>query len=159
MNVYAKIFVGKNADLYANRDAAGVRILTQAGISTPRLLNVGLVNALNAHTLLFEAIPNAQNAELSYQQSSDTQRLELALHLVNVLAQHHEANILQTDLYLKNFLVAGDDIYTLDGDGIRQYRFLSRRRALRNLAVLISKFDVLEVEQWLPKLLAIYAKA
>lgn len=155
--VYAKIFFGQAYEKYAARDLRGVALLHQHLIQTPELLCATSSECKQAHVLIFKALDTAVNAEdLS---SMPAKKLNLAIKIVEAIAQHHNAKLLQTDLYLKNFLVAGDDIYTLDGDGIRQYRFLSRRRALKNLAVLISKFDVLDVEQWLPKLLAIYAKA
>jgi len=158
-DTYIKLFFGASAKKYALRDELGVNYLSTAQILTPPLLYAGGVDNMSVLALVFQAIPKAENAEFIYQQISLVEREILLLGLVKVLAQHHQANIIQTDLYLKNFLVSGDDIYTLDGDGIRQYRFLSRKRALKNLAVLISKFDALEVERWLPKLLEVYATA
>jgi tRNA A-37 threonylcarbamoyl transferase component Bud32 len=157
-SVYAKIFFGNGFEKYASRDRLGVDALKTHQINTPELLCATYSDCKSACILIFEALDAASSAEKSYL-SQPQKRQQLAINIVKVLAQHHEANITQTDLYLKNFLVTGDDIYTLDGDGIRQYRLLSRKRALKNLAVLISKFDALEVERWLPKLLEVYATA
>ncbi|MEY3651100.1 MAG: hypothetical protein RLZZ351_465, partial [Pseudomonadota bacterium] len=41
----------------------------------------------------------------------------------------------------------------------RHYPKLNKSKALANLAVLLSKFDVLEIEAWLPGLLKVYADA
>ena len=158
-DTYIKLFFGASAKKYALRDELGVNYLSTAQILTPPLLYAGGVDNMSVLALVFQAIPKAENSEFIYQQISLVEREILLLGLVKVLAQHHQANIIQTDLYLKNFLVSGDDIYTLDGDGIRQYRSLSRKQALKNLAVLISKFDVLDVERCLPKLLDVYAIA
>ena len=158
-DIYIKLFFGASAKKYALRDELGVNYLSTAQILTPPLLYAGVVDNMSVLALVFQAIPKAENAEFIYQQISLVEREILLLGLVKVLAQHHQANIIQTDLYLKNFLVSGDDIYTLDGDGIRQYRSLSRKQALKNLAVLISKFDVLDVERCLLKLLDVYAIA
>ncbi|MDP2248463.1 MAG: lipopolysaccharide kinase InaA family protein, partial [Nitrosomonadales bacterium] len=74
--------------------------------------------------------------------------------------RHHHAGLMQTDLYLKNFLVEGDRMFTLDGDAIKPLpRFFTNRAALGNLAVLLSKFDVLGIQQWLDTLLVAYAEA
>ena len=157
LNVYAKVFIGRQAARYAERDAAGVNFLSEVNIKTPTLLlDTKLLN-LQARVLIFAEVQGAINAEQAYKKAGDSYLLLKSL--VTEVALLHQHKILQTDLYLKNFLVDGDEIYTLDGDGIRQYRFLSPRRALKNLAVLISKFDVLEVEQWLPSLLQVYATA
>ena len=157
--VYAKRFIGNKARKHFLRDLSGILALSKAGILTPGILCGDNPVENDSYVLVIDAIPNSENAEQFYLHSSHPERARLACQLVRVVAQHHQANIIQTDLYLKNFLVAGEDIYTLDGDGIREYRFLSRKRALKNLAVLISKFDALEVERWLPKLLEVYAIA
>jgi tRNA A-37 threonylcarbamoyl transferase component Bud32 len=84
-------------------------------------------------------------------------RLKLAKQLVKTIAQHHQAGLLQTDLHLKNFLIQDENIYTLDGDGIRKYTRLSEHQAFKNLSVLFSKFDVLDMESWLAGLLKTYS--
>ncbi len=157
--VYAKLFITDKARSYALRDEVGVRHLLAANIKTPNLLYSGEVSETKGYALIFEAIENAQNAEAVWANLNTNARSNLANKLVLELAKHHDAGILQTDLYLKNFLVAGDTIYTLDGDGIRKYTNLSKQQALKNLCVLLSKFDVLEIESWLSDLLKTYAEA
>ncbi|CAG0957435.1 hypothetical protein MTYP_00537 [Methylophilaceae bacterium] len=160
--VYAKIFIGPQARRYAARDAAGVERLVNAGIATPALLHSGLLadkgGTNSGSVLIFAAIADGMNAEESWQQAAGPERLELATRLVEAIAQHHNAGLMQTDLYLKNFLVAGDRIYTLDGDAIKPFpRFSPNQAALGNLAILLSKFDVLEIQAWLEPLLQAYA--
>ncbi len=157
--MYAKLFIGKQARRYARRDLNGSNALAQAGILTPRLLHSGSIADGAGEALVFEAIADSMNAEQAWNdmpQLSEA-RLELAKLLVAAVAQHHQAGLIQTDLYLKNFLVQGNRIYTLDGDGIRSLSVCRRHRCLHNLAVLLSKFDVLEIEAWLPQLLRHYA--
>jgi tRNA A-37 threonylcarbamoyl transferase component Bud32 len=157
--VYAKIFIGKKSQAYAARDAAGVKHLQAANIATPSLLCATGIVGNQGHVLVFEAIENAQNTEEVWLKLNSKQRLSLAKKLVQEIAKHHNADLLQTDLYLKNFLLDDEKIYTLDGDGIRQYTKLSEQQALQNLSVLLSKFDVLELENWLADLLKTYAEA
>lgn len=157
--VYAKVFIGKGAEKYAFRDKQGVECLAQAGIATPALLHVGVVSDSGANVLVFKALEQGEDTEVKYKHLLEcTDRFELALKLVRVVAQHHNANLLQTDLYLKNFFISDYVVYTLDGDGIRKYARLSRRSGLKNLSVLLSKFDVLEVEDWMSRLLNTYAE-
>jgi len=76
--------------------------------------------------------------------------------LVREVAHHHRNRLLQTDLYLKNFLVKDGVAYTLDGDGIRALPPLfQKRRQLYNLATLFSKFDALD-DAWVKALYAEY---
>lgn len=158
--VYAKLFIGKDAKRYAMRDRRGVELLVNEHVVTPPLLYAGATADHLTQVLIFQSVETAQNAEVLYQRTADmSARFDLASKLVRIVAQHHHARLLQTDLYLKNFLIQDGFVFTLDGDGIRQYDKLRDQDALKNLAVLLSKFDVIEIEQWLGDLLRIYAEA
>lgn len=158
--VYAKIFTGKSAAVYALRDKAGAELLLQARILTPELL---LARALDdgVYVLIYAAVENSQNAEQVWRSCGADQRFLLMQQLLQTVASHHQAGLLQTDLHLKNFLVekhAGDAdvIYTLDGDGIRRLRpWFRQRQQLANLATLFSKMDVLD-DGWIAELYARY---
>jgi len=163
--VFAKVFIGDSAPRYAGRDAKGVEAIAHAGLLTPALLYTGNTLDGTAQVLLFQAIEDGVNAEEIWQAmpAHSPERHSLALALVGVVASHHQAGLLQTDLYLKNFLVlkntlAEKTIYTLDGDGIRNpSNGLSRKTALNNLAQLFSKFDALD-DGWIPELALHYAQ-
>ena len=105
--VYAKIFIGKEANRYALRDETGVIALRQAGINTTDLL-IATETLDGAHVLVYAAIKNAQNAEVVCKQLGKNARFRLMQKLVSTVAQHHQAGLIQTDLYLKNFLVQYD---------------------------------------------------
>jgi tRNA A-37 threonylcarbamoyl transferase component Bud32 len=157
--VFAKIFLGKDALKYAKRDADGIAILQQEHIATPKLLHAGtgtMQSGELVQVIVLEEIKNSKNIEDLWPTLKVKARLELAKKLVKVIALHHDADIIHTDLHLKNFLVTDDFVYTLDGDGIRQYVGLTYKRALHNLAEMISKFDVLEQAEWLPQMLEAY---
>jgi len=158
--VYAKIFIGPRAERHAARDRRGVRWLQERGIATPALRYEAQLPDGAGWVLLFDAIEDSCNAEeyLASLAGNAQARLRLMETLVRLVARHHEAGLRQTDLYLKNFLIRGEQVYTLDGDGIRVGRGpLGPRRSLRNLAQLLSKFDV-EDDVHLSRLLQIYAE-
>ncbi len=158
-DVFAKIFLGKDAQKYAKRDAEGIALLQQEEIATPKLLYAGAGFADNGEqvqVIVLEEIKSSMNVEELWPTLKVKARLELAKKLMKVIALHHDADIVHTDLHLKNFLVAGDFIYTLDGDGVRQHAGLTYKRALHNLAEMVSKFDVLEQAKWLPEMLEAY---
>ena len=163
--VYAKIFIGKEANRYALRDETGVIALRQAGINTTDLL-IATETLDGAHVLVYAAIKNAQNAEVVCKQLGKNARFRLMQKLVSTVAQHHQAGLIQTDLYLKNFLVQYDSaqydaaqnalVYTLDGDGIRPlFKLFQSRQKLHNLATLFSKMDVLD-DVWIEDLYQVY---
>jgi len=157
--VYAKLFFGEKAAHYAKRDAMGVKALMSASIATPTLLLETQSQNSKVSVLIFNALTNAENVEVVWAKSNSAERLYLAKKLCQTLGAHHLANLMQTDLYLKNFLLAGDEIVTLDGDGIKQFEFITADQAMDNLSILLSKFDVLDVKAWRVQLLEAYQTA
>lgn len=141
--VYAKLFFGSRSVRDAERDAAGALALMAADIETPRLLFRGMIPVQDARVLIYAAIADSRNAEeLLAKLESPEERSLLAERLAACVAQHHVQGLMQRDMYLKNFLVAGVSLYTLDGDGIRPLpKILRRQAALDNLATMLSKFD------------------
>jgi len=155
--VYAKLFIGDQAARYAERDARGAKALAEHLIATPALLHAGDIAGTLGKALIYAAIPDSRNAESAWETADHQQRSQLAAELVRTVASHHAAGLIQTDLYLRNFLCAGDTQFTLDGDGIRIYpKPIPWLRAMPNLALLLSKFDV-EDDSRIPELLKIYA--
>jgi len=156
--VFAKVFLGAQAGKYAARDAQGVHWLTQAGLATPALLWQGQSADRRASVLIYAAIAPADNADVLYQALPAAQGLQLLKQLVQTLAAQHAAGLVQTDLHLKNFLLSDEEVWSLDGDGIKQTP-LNQRQAYRQLAELISKVQVLDQHAWAAPLLAVYEQA
>lgn len=159
--VYAKLFIGQGASRYAKRDRDGVRALATANILTPPLLHAGGIDQHSGEILIFGEVAQSIDAEQALDGlQSAHERLRLAQSLIREGARHHNAGLIQHDLYLKNFLFDSSRvIYTLDGDGIRPLSALfPKKQALHNLAALLSKFDVAEEVGWLPELLQLYAQ-
>ncbi len=155
--VFVKMFYGSRANNYALRDMTGIAQLQEANVTTPRILYHGEARELHGYAVIYQAIVEADNAETSYMNSSDAEQVALAIRLVMTVAMHHNANLIQTDMYLKNFLVTDNLIYTIDGDGIKRFGKLSKNHALQNLSCLLSKFDVLMLDQSLSTLLKAYS--
>lgn len=155
--VFAKIFIGKGHAKYCDRDHHGVNTLLKGGILTPGILARRHLPQHAADVLIFQAIENAHNAEDALKSRGEDDGRHLAETLVRTVAAHHSAGLIQHDLYLKNFLIQGTDVYTLDGDSIRSAR-LSFQLAMKNLALLFSKFSP-EEDARIPMLWEIYAAA
>lgn len=156
--VYAKIFLGKDAKKYALRDKNGCYLLKQAHIASPNLRYAGTL-ASDIEVLIFEAVSVSVNAEVAYAHTlDDVARRNIMERLVQTVAQHHRAGLIQTDLYFKNFLVSTESIYTLDGDGIRTLKPLFKsKKKISNLATLFSKMDVLD-DIWIDDLYQLYCQ-
>ncbi|HEY0843054.1 lipopolysaccharide kinase InaA family protein [Methylotenera sp.] len=166
--VYAKLFFGQGAAKYLARDKQGIELLLQANIATPPILFAGLSLDHQQHVLMLEAITSAKNAEVCWSELAldAPARIKLAEKLVLEVAAHHQAGLLQTDLYLKNFLLQMADstdeqsarIFTLDGDGIRRLpRLFASGKQKQNLATLFSKMDALD-DYRIPELYRLYCE-
>lgn len=179
--VFVKLFFGKSAYRYATRDCQGLQQLSAAKISAPAVLWFGQVQAHMVsedvvYALILEKLSMLDDVELVMQSetTSEKLRLDLANALIMIVASHHHAGLLQQDLFLKNFLWSSDasqtncanaqnspiyhkHIFTLDGDGIKTFGVLTKRRALKNLCMLLSKFDVVDVKTHLAEWLTLYA--
>ncbi len=117
--VLVKLFLHRtSAKRHWHREKHGIERLLQAGITTPSLLFSG---ELTDHTpvLVFTFIPEAISALQAWQRCrSNDERLTLLTRLVTEVARQHEHGLWQQDLHLANFLIAGDTIFTIDGDAI-----------------------------------------
>ena len=157
--VFAKLFIGNRAQRYADRDARGAKALISHQFLAPELLHEGDIAGQSGIALIYAYVAESQNAESVWQAADAQQRRLLADALVRTVARHHAAGLVQTDLYPRNFLCTDAGIYTLDGDGIRIHRHpIPQRPSMANLAMLLSKFDVLD-DVRIPELLRIYAEA
>ena len=156
--VFAKLFIGNRAQRYAERDARGAKALISHQLLAPELLHEGNIAGQSGVALIYAYVAESQNAEAVWQDADTQQRNLLADALMRTVARHHAAGLVQTDLYPRNFLCTDAGIYTLDGDGIRIHRHpIPQRPAMTNLALLLSKFDVLD-DVRIPELLRIYTE-
>ncbi|MCB5206949.1 lipopolysaccharide kinase InaA family protein [Methylovorus mays] len=165
--VLAKVFMGKRAAYYAARDASGVKRLLEAHLPTPPLLAQTSSQAGDMQVLLYEALTGAENAEQALQAADASGRSAITRQLVEAVAAQHEAGLVQTDMYPKNFLIENGTlkhgtlenatVHAIDGDGIRPLgRFFSSWRAWHNLAVLLAKLDPEVLDRDLPALVQRY---
>jgi tRNA A-37 threonylcarbamoyl transferase component Bud32 len=157
--VVAKRYLDRRrADVHARREFAGLAAFAAAGIAAPEIVFDGR-DSEGQPVLVVRHIDNAVSLAERWQQADSSLRLALLRACMGVLAAHHAAGICQRDLHPGNFLVAGETVYSIDGDAVdRQSAPLGRRRALRNLALFCAQFlpdtDVLSLEAS-----AVYASA
>lgn len=144
--VLAKLLVGPKASRHFHRELAGVRLLAEAGITTPLLLADGLDPA-EGGWLLFEFIEGAESLGAAWQTVenlpvlADEQTAVMA-EALTAIAGLHRQGLWQEDLHLDNLLRQGQQLYLIDGAGIRVETLgqpLSRQRVLENLGVLFAQ--------------------
>jgi tRNA A-37 threonylcarbamoyl transferase component Bud32 len=127
------------------REERGIRALTATGIKTPALLLKGLLKPDDTPVLVFRKIDPAMELLAAWQRlDDDSQRGELLGQMIAVIADQHLAGLKQDDLHMGNFVLAGSDIYTVDGGSVdtrHMGKKLSVAESLKNLGVFFAQFS------------------
>ena len=146
--VLAKFFVAKRgAERHWQRECRGIDSLKAHGLPTPALLASGRLEG-DGHFVLTEYLDSAQCP-------SATAAGELAT-VFEAVGRMHARGILQEDVHLGNFLLAGGGLHVIDGDAIRPAR--SGRACLGNLALLFAQLTPADCRAWQAALLAAYRR-
>jgi len=155
--VFAKFYLSaKRAKVHWQRELDGIRAFQQHGILTPELLYSGREQAHDWPVIITAQIPEAVGLNDVWQRAETSHKLQLLREMVTLLASHHRAGICQMDLHLGNFILSGDNIFSLDGDGVRKFPAGQEQTAsLDNLALFIAQLFP-EWESQVPELYALY---
>lgn len=136
------------------RERSGLQALWDQGVATVPILLAG--RCARGWALVLPELPDAMPLDRQWARGGERHRRELLERLVEILAGHHRAGLLQTDLHLANFVESEHRIYTLDGAGIaRQRGRVDLRRSLQNLALLLAQLPPRH-DAWAAELLDLY---
>jgi tRNA A-37 threonylcarbamoyl transferase component Bud32 len=129
-----KLFVGSSARRYFQRERRGLQQLAGCAVPTPEVLACVSLPGGEGFGLVLEwladAQPVAENDPAAF------------VHVVGALARLHNGSATQTDPHLDNYLAtANGRVFAIDGDGVRRWPVLSRRRALANLGLLLAQYS------------------
>ena len=143
-DVVVKFFLdSRRAKRHCVREEKGIRALKEAGIKTQPLLFKGLLKPGCEPVLVFRMIDRATNfADVWKQVTSDNTHAQLLRQIVLIIADQHEAGLTHDDLHMGNFILAGNDIYTIDGDAVNVHnrgKPLSEPKSLENLGLFFGK--------------------
>ena len=101
------------------REWQTLRVIRDRGLDAPEPLLQGRTTD-GEPALVQELVVGGLSAETAFSAESDPLcRVELLTRLCATLAGHHEKGVLQEDLHLGNFLLAGDRIVALDPGRMR----------------------------------------
>jgi tRNA A-37 threonylcarbamoyl transferase component Bud32 len=155
--VFAKLYLDpKRGKVHWQRELAGIQAFEEGGVLTAELLYAGELADSGWPVIVLARIPEPLSLKDVWEQVDGESRVRLLRRLVSVLARHHKAGLLQTDLHLDNFVLSGGNIYSLDGAGVTAIgRELGPDVSLENLALLIAQLYP-EWESQVPVLYAAY---
>jgi tRNA A-37 threonylcarbamoyl transferase component Bud32 len=141
--VVAKIFFSSKAKQHLTTEVQGIKNLQEMNIPTPRFYYQGRANDKKIYVLVLEKIADSKNLDEIFQEHILEDRMDILQAVVKELATQHVFGIVQKDLHLKNFLVTGKTIYTLDGSKIEtNATLLPKNQSIENLALFLSQLGI-----------------
>jgi tRNA A-37 threonylcarbamoyl transferase component Bud32 len=139
--VFAKLFIApKRAKKHWQQELKGIEILSKENICTPERLLKGTALNSEIYFVFFAYIENSRPLQVLWDSSTADSQTDLLHQLISTIAEHHSKGVLQKDLHLNNFLLANDQLYTLDGADIIAFDNTDKKVACRNLAQLFAQF-------------------
>jgi len=130
-NCVVKLFYGARAERYFRRERRGLRCLIRCGVATPAML-ASLRLAGGGRGLVLEWLADAKPVAEDDQHGF--------IQVVAALARLHRGSATQSDPHLGNYLQdPAGRVFAIDGDGVRPWPLLSRRRALANFGLLLAQ--------------------
>lgn len=161
-HVLAKLMVGDRARRHFDRELAGAQLLAEQHLTTPALLEQGFEEGVGGW-LLFEFLEGAQSLHDAWLDvarqaplSADQQSV-LGAALAEI-ANLHAKGLWQSDLHLDNLMRHDQQLYLIDGGGVRAEKPgqpLSRERVLENLALFFAQLPAV-LEPFIEELLVSY---
>lgn len=127
--VFAKLFYGPGARRYWLRELSGAERLQKSGVSTPHVSSSGTTADGQGYVVLYQAVQAAEQLQ--------EDNVKDMAEATREIAQLHDANLLQTDIHLANFLVQEGRVLMVDADGIRPGHLL--RQQFNNFALFLAQ--------------------
>ncbi|MDG1206106.1 MAG: lipopolysaccharide kinase InaA family protein [Pseudomonadales bacterium] len=149
-DVLAKIFLGKTAARYSEKDKSGINLIAAAGVRSPELLFEAQFLDGDGVVLGFQFLYDSVSLEAKWNTAhEDAERVDVLTRAMIIIARLHNQGVVQTDIHLDNFLMSESRIYTIDGGAVvrKSDPPLATSLSLENLswffAQLFPKYDEL----------------
>ena len=126
---FAKIFYGKGARRYWQRELDGASVLAAAKVQTPALVNQGATADGHGYVVLYEAIEGGQVLDVTQPEQWQA--------AVGQLARLHEQRVIHMDPHVDNFLWRDGTVWVVDADGVRSGKNI--RTQLNNLGTFLAQ--------------------
>ena len=159
--VLAKLFVARGSRRHWRKEQRGIAALAGAGLPTPALVAAQALPG-GGHALLTAYLEQAVSLAADWDvvrflPPGDARAVSVLAPALRLLGRMHACGLVQNDLHLGNFLRCAEVVFVIDGDAVRALapgRALTRRQALRNLAILLAQLPLAWDAHWLPLLKA-----
>lgn len=138
-HVIAKMFSHKiSARRHLGREVRGLNQLQKRGSNSAKPLFYGKAENGRWAVVIQKIVDSVTVLEALTQTTQKREKLDLLMRVCRELAKQHGKGILQRDLHLENFLLAGDQVYALDPGQMRFFpRQVPRKTSISQLALLV----------------------
>ncbi len=158
-NVVVKLFIGRGAKRRFAREKTGVAHLLASRVRSPGLVDASFLKkgflkkgslGEAGWALIFEYV-DATAVSVDARQAAEA--------VATALGGLHADGVVHRDLHLDNFMLAGDEVYVIDGDSVKKQRGpLGEAPSLGHLAVFLAQYPPSEAVA-IERLLACYERA
>jgi tRNA A-37 threonylcarbamoyl transferase component Bud32 len=137
--VIVKTFSHKiSAKRHLSREVEGLNQLQKRGLNSAKPLFYGKAEDGRGAVVIQKIVNSTTALEVFMETPEKRKKLDLLMQVSRELARQHNKGVMQKDLHLGNFLLAGHQIYTLDPGQMQFFRRpLSRQRSISQLAKLV----------------------
>ena len=138
-SVVAKVFSHKiSARRHLRRELHGLNQLQRRGLSSPKPLFFGKTEDGQWIVVTEKIVDSTTVLDALDQTTEKPKKMDLLSRACRELAKQHSKGILQKDLHLGNFLLAGDRIYALDPSRMQFFsRQVPRKKSISQLALFV----------------------
>lgn len=139
--VVAKLYLdSKKAEKHWRRELDGIEVFMQCNVATADLLYAGKTEPEGYPVIVLAQLVGLQSVKQAWEAADNQVRDQLLRRMVMLLACHHQAGLCQEDMHLGNFMLSDDEIYSLDGAGVKFYQNgVGKEASLDNLALYLAQ--------------------
>jgi len=147
-NVVAKVFSHKiHARRHFRKEWRGLTQLQRRGLNSPKPFFYGRTEDGRCVIVLEKIADSETILDVINKTIEKQKKVDLLIRVYRELAKQHNKGILQKDLHLGNFLLAGDRIYALDPGRMQFFRRqVPRKKSISQLALLLSTLRSIDME-------------
>ena len=160
-SAYLKVFEHpSSAKKHYERELKGLNLFTKNKVLTPEILWHGRLKEISdfkiksdSYAIVTKSVENNISFNEYYQNNND--RKKALKELFEIIQNHHKTGLIQNDIHPGNFIVSGEDIYSLDGDTLIESS--SKEEQLKNFALLLAQFPVSDNDLLVSTLAEVYS--
>jgi tRNA A-37 threonylcarbamoyl transferase component Bud32 len=137
--VIVKVFSDRiSARRHIKREWRGLSLLQARGLSSPEPLFYGQTEAGQWAAVVKKIADSSTVLDILGETTNKAKRIDLLVPVCKELAKQHSKGVLQKDLHLGNFLVAGGKVFALDPGQMQFFpRQIAPKRSISQLALLV----------------------